>query len=134
MTSQFLADHPPSLNHLSAWTLVVLAPRHLGEVTPCQRAFERFRAVRRASAQPTADIDLRWYCTTRHTVEQQRFECLSGSEVARFRDVQRQFGPSLDELYRQWQSRGDEVNSPRDVTPVPSRSEARLEFRYLPHR
>lgn len=132
----FLRDHERLLRRLPTWTLVVIAPEHLADFTPSERAFARFCHQPDALCPSLEPDQLRWYCDTRRAVDQNQFDRLSVADLTRFRDLRRRLsGPGIDAVYDEWLRTGaitcDGEGRANATKRFPG---ARLETRILPYR
>ena len=129
----FLRDHARLLVSLDSWVLVAIGPEGRCDFAAAERAFKRFcDGGSNAPALDTAELG--WYCRTRKAVERNQLDCVSVSELGKFRDVRRRLEPTLiDGIYEEWLAAGDAVfercHSRNRHCP-----NARFEARALPYR
>jgi len=106
---QFLQDHADLFRRLSAWSVVAVGPSASLNVADCEGAFARFLKSPVVPFSERID-DLRWYFTSRRSVDDGELSRLSMSDIDRFRQLRRSFNSApFEALYRAWIVRGDEV-------------------------
>jgi hypothetical protein len=106
---QFLQNHAALFRCLSAWSVVAVGPSASLRLADPEGAFAHF--LRSPVMSPSGHTDdLRWYFTSRRSVDAGDLSRMSMEDIDRFRQLRALFtGAANEALYRAWTARGDEV-------------------------
>ena len=103
---KFLESHAGLFAWLPRWTVVAVGPS-LGAIDACHAVFGR--QVRAPRPPVAAGVeDLRWFFSTRQTIDDGELARLSVAAIDRFRTLRQRFGgATFESLYAEWRRHGD---------------------------
>jgi len=103
--TQFVRDHVPLLNQLTAWRIVAVAPRHIPGLTACEQAFKQLDSARAGLGDTLRELES--YVAVREGLERDDLTGVSVAQIDKFREVRNRFAAAqLDSLYEQWKAKG----------------------------
>lgn len=115
----FLQQHTPLLLHLPQWTVVVVYPSSLRDVSRYRRAFDGF-VKRWPRCDAPRDLDaVRWYFKKRRALDQRDWTSMAVTDAPRFQKLRRRFSSERTEmLYARWLTDGDAAFEPPANAPA----------------
>jgi hypothetical protein len=131
--ARFLWDHCALFTRLPRWAVVVVCPQYTADLRTFQAAFDEFRNGSLKAKTVASRDDVRWYFTTRRSVEQDDLPTVSVMLIDRFHAARRRFSGALFEsLYADWLAHGGSVLDRIEHPRLPISTKGTLLTRELP--
>jgi hypothetical protein len=131
--ARFLWDHCALFTRLPQWAVVVVCPQYMAELRTFQMAFDEFRNGSLKAKTVASRDDVRWYFTTRRSVEQDDLPTVSVMLIDRFHAARRRFsGAVFESLYADWLAHGESVLDRIEHPRLPIGAKGTLLTRELP--